>query len=118
VVIPFGWDKSAAANNRNHSFSILFSFLIPSKDDSFLFDNSYTQNLVMADSIETYNEYPKPLGRLLGFHFSACHHGQSFCHVDITASLLNLNGVVHGPIIYALANIGMGGSLLDQNKHG
>lgn len=53
-----------------------------------------------------------PFADLIGLRFSAAAGGQSECRLDITPSLLNPNGVVHGAVVYALADTGMGGALV------
>lgn len=98
---------------------ILFSSLVLPKSDSFAFDNRYTQNPFMADTNHAYYDYSNPFGSLLGLHFSEWRQGRSLCHIDITSLFLNPNGVVHGAVIYALADTGMGGalvSILDQDE--
>jgi acyl-CoA thioesterase len=98
---------------------ILFSSLVLPKSDSFAFDNRYTQNPFMTDTNQAYHDYSNPFGSLLGLHFSEWHQGRSLCHIDITSLFLNPNGVVHGAVIYALADTGMGGalvSILDQDE--
>lgn len=53
-----------------------------------------------------------PFAELIGLSFSAFGEGRSECRLDITPSLLNPNGVVHGAVVYALADTGMGGALV------
>jgi acyl-CoA thioesterase len=53
-----------------------------------------------------------PFAELIGLRFSAALEGRSECALDITPSLLNPNGVVHGAVVYALADTGMGGALV------
>lgn len=53
-----------------------------------------------------------PFAELIGLRFSAAEEGRSECALDITPSLLNPNGVVHGAVVYALADTGMGGALV------
>lgn len=91
---------------------ILFSSLVLPKSDSIAFDSRYTQNPFMTDTNQAYHDYSNPFGSLLGLHFSEWHQGRSLCHIDITPLFLNPNGVVHGAVIYALADTGMGGALV------
>ncbi len=91
---------------------ILFSSLVLPKSDSFAFDNRYTQNPFMTDTNQAYHDYSNPFGSLLGLHFSEWRHGRSPCDIDITPLFLNPNGAVHGAVIYALADTGMGGALV------
>lgn len=97
---------------------ILFSSLVLSKSDSFAFDNRYTQNPFMTDTNQAYHDYSNPFGSLLGLHFSEWHEGRSLCHIDIAPSLLNPNGVVHGAVVFALADTGMGGALVSALNEG
>lgn len=53
-----------------------------------------------------------PFGRLIGLHFSSWSEGQSVCHLEVAPTLLNPNGVLHGAVIYAMADTGMGGALV------
>lgn len=53
-----------------------------------------------------------PFGRLIGLHFSSGGDGQSVCHLEIAPTLLNPNGVLHGAVVYTMADTGMGGALV------
>jgi len=71
------------------------------------------------ETIQSRLESPNPFGDLIGLHFTEWHNGQSRCHLEVTPSLLNPNGVLHGAVIYALADTGMGGalvSILDETQ--
>jgi acyl-CoA thioesterase len=62
---------------------------------------------------------PHPFADLLGFEISA--RGEGRCTSELTASTPHLNphGVVHGAVLYALADTGMGGALtsvLDEGE--
>jgi len=59
-----------------------------------------------------------PFADLIGLRFSAAAEGQSECRLNITPSLLNPNGVVHGAVVYALADTGMGGALVSALEAG
>ena len=59
-----------------------------------------------------------PFAVLIGLRFSAAAGGQSECRLDITPPLLNPNGVVHGAVVYALADTGMGGALVSALEAG
>ena len=52
-----------------------------------------------------------PFGELIGLQFSSCEDGFSRCSLDITENLLNPHRVVHGAVIYAMSDTGMGGAL-------
>lgn len=57
-------------------------------------------------------EVNNPFADLIGLRFSGWGDGQSTCGLDVTPALLNPNGVVHGAVVYALADTGMGGALV------
>ena len=48
---------------------------------------------------------------LIGLTFEARHDGRSRCALEVSDELLNPNGVVHGGVIYSMADTGMGGAL-------
>lgn len=52
-----------------------------------------------------------PFGELIGLSFSKLEEGRSECHLHIEEKLLNPYGVVHGGVIYSLADTAMGGAL-------
>ena len=52
-----------------------------------------------------------PFGELIGLSFSLCEKGFSRCALQVTDSLLNPHRVLHGGVIYSLADTGMGGAL-------
>ena len=52
-----------------------------------------------------------PFGDLIGLSFSQCEKGFSRCSLQVTDRLHNPNGVLHGGVIYSLADTGMGGAL-------
>lgn len=53
-----------------------------------------------------------PFGQLIGLQFASWGDGESACHLEVTPALLNPNGVLHGAVVYALADTGMGGALV------
>jgi acyl-CoA thioesterase len=60
-----------------------------------------------------------PFGELIGLRFSQCGKGFSRCALQVTDSLLNPHRVLHGGVIYSLADTGMGGALytdLDEDE--
>jgi acyl-CoA thioesterase len=60
-----------------------------------------------------------PFGELIGLSFSQCEKGFSRCALQVTDSLLNPHRVLHGGVVYSLADTGMGGALytdLDENE--
>ena len=52
-----------------------------------------------------------PFGELVGLNFSECKGGQSRCVIEVTEKLMNPYHVVHGGVIYAMADTGMGAAL-------
>ena len=52
-----------------------------------------------------------PFADLIGLVFESVHQGRSLCRINIHGKLLNPHGVVHGSIMSALADTGMGGAL-------
>lgn len=55
---------------------------------------------------------PNPFGDLIGLRFDSWGEGESHCSIDLEPRLMNPNGVLHGAVVYALADTGMGGALL------
>jgi acyl-CoA thioesterase len=52
-----------------------------------------------------------PFGDLIGLRFVKCEGGQSRCTLEVEPRLLNPHGVVHGGVMYAMADTGMGGAM-------
>jgi acyl-CoA thioesterase len=52
-----------------------------------------------------------PFGELIGLSFSKWGDGRSECQLHVEEKLLNPYGVVHGGVIYSLADTAMGGAL-------
>lgn len=52
-----------------------------------------------------------PFAELIGLHVEPRDDGSSFCSLDVSADLLNPQDVVHGAVVYALADTGMGAAL-------
>lgn len=60
-----------------------------------------------------------PFGELVGLVFTAYGDGHSRCEVQVREEHLNPNGVVHGGVLYTMADTGMGGalySLLEESE--
>jgi len=51
-----------------------------------------------------------PFGDLIGLQFVKCEGGQSRCTLEVEQRLLNPHGVVHGGVLYSMADTGMGGA--------
>ena len=52
-----------------------------------------------------------PFGELIGLTFTECENGRSRCALTITDALLNPHQVLHGGVVYTMADTGMGGAL-------
>jgi len=52
-----------------------------------------------------------PFGELIGLSFSQLENGYSRCALQVTDRLLNPNRVLHGGVVYSLADTGMAGAL-------
>ena len=60
-----------------------------------------------------------PFGELIGFQFTKMRKGYSQCVLKVNDKLFNPHGVLHGGVLYAMADTGMGGalySLLDKSE--
>ena len=72
----------------------------------------------MSQSASQTHEGHNPFGELLGLNFTSMEDGHSQCSLEIKEDLFNPNGVVHGGVIYSLADTGMGGALHSRLKEG
>lgn len=52
-----------------------------------------------------------PFGDLIGLRFTDVRDGYSRCEIDVRADLLNPHGVLHGAVLYSMADTGMGAAL-------
>jgi acyl-CoA thioesterase len=52
-----------------------------------------------------------PFGELIGLNFSECSQGYSRCSLEVAEKLLNPHKVLHGGVVYSLADTGMGAAL-------
>lgn len=52
-----------------------------------------------------------PFGDLIGLQFVKCEGGQSRCTLEVGQRLLNPHSVVHGGVLYSMADTGMGGAM-------
>ena len=55
-----------------------------------------------------------PFGDLIGLKFTGCENGWSRCVLEVDKKLFNPHGVLHGAVIYAMADTGMGAALYTQ----
>lgn len=61
-----------------------------------------------------------PFADLLGLHFSELRPGFSRCELDAAEHMFNPNGILHGGVIFSMADTGMGAALhvaLDAGRH-
>ena len=60
-----------------------------------------------------------PFGDLIGLVFTSYGDGLSSCELEVRGELFNPHGVVHGGVLYSMADTGMGGalySILEENE--
>ncbi|MHA1492336.1 MAG: PaaI family thioesterase [Promethearchaeota archaeon] len=60
-----------------------------------------------------------PFGELIGFNFTNIESGYTQCVLNVNNTLFNPHRVLHGGVIYSMADTGMGGalySLLDKSE--
>ncbi len=60
-----------------------------------------------------------PFGELIGLEFTAIGDGRSRCELEVKGELLNPHRVLHGGVVYSMADTGMGGALytmLEENE--
>ena len=53
-----------------------------------------------------------PFGDLLGLQFTRCQEGNSQCVLEVKEKLLNPHKVLHGGVLYTMADTGMGAALI------
>ena len=75
--------------------------------------------------IVTSEEFPEmsigfhPFGDLIGLVFTTYGDGSSRCELEARKELYNPHGVLHGGVLYSMADTGMGGalySILEENE--
>jgi len=52
-----------------------------------------------------------PFAELIGLVFESMEEGKSLCKIDVNENLFNPQNVVHGGVLYSMADTGMGGAL-------
>jgi acyl-CoA thioesterase len=72
----------------------------------------------MSENAPQTHEGHNPFGELLGLNFTSMEDGHSQCSLEIREDLFNPYGVLHGGVIYSLADTGMGGALYSRLKEG
>ena len=65
----------------------------------------------MEDGFDSSLSRLNPFAELLGLKFTHFGEGDSQCVLEINERLLNPNGVLHGGVVYSMADTGMGGAL-------
>ncbi len=55
-----------------------------------------------------------PFGELIGLDFTECSKGYSRCTLEIAEKLLNPHKVLHGGVVYSMADTGMGAALYSE----
>ncbi len=69
-------------------------------------------------------EFPKlskgfhPFGELIGLNFTKVRKRFSQCQIEVRNDLLNPHKVVHGGVMYSMADTGMGGALYPSLPEG
>ena len=59
-----------------------------------------------------------PFGELIGLNFTAYGEGHSRCELQVKKELFNPHGVLHGGVVYTMADTGMGGALYSILEEG
>jgi acyl-CoA thioesterase len=77
----------------------------------------------MVDNIETEQVgddeiHAHPFADLIGLTVDTRSAGSSQCSLEVVSQLLNPHGVLHGAVLYALADTGMGGALMPALEEG
>ncbi|MEN9315239.1 MAG: hypothetical protein RIS35_1632 [Pseudomonadota bacterium] len=54
---------------------------------------------------------PHPFADLIGLRFEPSTPGESLCVIDVGEALMNPHRVVHGGVLYSMADTGMGAAL-------
>jgi acyl-CoA thioesterase len=63
-------------------------------------------------------EIAHPFGELIGLVFEEMNAGNSLCRLDVSETLFNPHNVMHGGVLYTMADTGMGGALYPLLKEG
>ncbi len=65
----------------------------------------------MIEKLPTESKGFNPFGELIGLNFTTFEQGYSQCILEVNEKLLNPHKVLHGGVIYSMADTGMGGAL-------
>ena len=55
-----------------------------------------------------------PFGDLIGLNFTGIKKGYSQCNLEVNEHLFNPHKVLHGGVLYSMADTGMGGALYTE----
>ena len=69
------------------------------------------EEVPMPKKVPLESEGFNPFGELIGLDFVKCERGYSQCVLEVNERLLNPHKVLHGGVIYSMADTGMGGAL-------
>jgi len=69
------------------------------------------EEATMPKKVPLESEGFNPFGELIGLNFVKCETGYSQCVLEVSEKLLNPHRVLHGGVIYSMADNGMGGAL-------
>lgn len=72
---------------------------------------SEKKGVVMAKDVPHPEGGFNPFGEMLGIVFSEYGEGRSRCELEVRKELVNPHGVLHGGVIYSMADFGMGAAV-------
>jgi acyl-CoA thioesterase len=84
-----------------------------------IFLNFILLNLSMSEKVPLNSKGFHPFGDLIGLKFTKLKKGYSQCTLEVVDKLLNPHKVVHGGVLYSMADTGMGAaaySNLNKNE--
>jgi len=59
-----------------------------------------------------------PFAELIGLHFTSIADGHSQCTLEVNGKLMNPHNVLHGGVVYSMADTGMGTALYTRLSEG
>jgi len=65
----------------------------------------------MVPDVSLHSDGFNPFGDLIGLEFTCCQKGYSQCGLVVKETLLNPHKVLHGGVLYTMADTGMGAAL-------
>jgi len=72
----------------------------------------------MSDTVPHHSKGFNPFGELIGLKISKIEDGHCHCEIEVTKDHQNPYSVVHGGVVYSLADTGMGGALFSSLNSG